>query len=148
MKSKNSKHLNDSRIPPVKSATNRAGSGIDSSRTTERRRRGGCSEKAIRHDILVELSKHGAFAWNAPTGVARPLGSERVVRYGLPGQPDVMAILPGGLFLGVEVKTKTGRQSREQRVWQCQCERMGGLYWIVRSVDELNKKLGEPVVRL
>lgn len=79
--------------------------------------------------------------WNSPTGVARPLGSERVMAFGVPGQPDIMGIMPGGLFLGVEVKTKTGRQSKRQKTWQCACERVGGLYLVIRSMDILEEWL-------
>ena len=96
------------------------------------------SEATIKRRILVRLSELGVFAWNNPTGVATPLGSTHVVRYGNPGAPDIIGILPGGRFLAVEVKTATGRQRPEQQAWQRACEARGGLYVLARSVEDID----------
>ena len=39
-------------------------------------------------------------------------------------------------FLCIENKTPKGRQEPEQKVFQCEVERHGGKYIIVRSIDE------------
>lgn len=62
--------------------------------------------------------------------------------FGIPGQPDIFAIIQGR-FVGIEVKTATGRQSKDQKNWQRNCERAGGLYIIARSVDDVEAALRE-----
>ena len=64
----------------------------------------------------------------------------RFVTFGIPGQPDIFAIIRGR-FVGIEVKTATGRQSKDQQNWQRNCERAGGLYILARSVDDVRVML-------
>ncbi len=91
----------------------------------------------LKSQVLVRLSELGVFAWSSPCAVATPLGTTRPTRFGLPGQPDIMAILPGGRFLGIEVKTGSGRQSPEQRNWQARALAQGALYIVVRDLEDL-----------
>lgn len=94
--------------------------------------------------VLVRLSELGIMAWNAPTGLALPIGTLRPVRYGLPGQADVLAVLPpSGRSLAVEVKTGRSRLSKEQRRWARRFQEAGGLYLPVRSIEDLMVGLEE-----
>jgi hypothetical protein len=96
-------------------------------------------ESHLRRALLVRLSELGIFAWNNPTGVACPLGTTRPVRYGLPGAPDIIAVLPPhGRLLAIEAKTHT-RQRPEQIAWQRRAEKVGALYLVVHSVDEMER---------
>lgn len=56
--------------------------------------------------------------------------------YANPGAPDIIADV-NGRFLAIEAKTKTGRQSEQQKV----CERMvtdsGGKYIVARSLQDV-----------
>ena len=97
------------------------------------------AERTIKAAILVRLSQLGCFAWNNPTGVAVPLGQKHAVRYGNPGAPDVLAIVPGGRLLAVECKSARGRQRPEQRAWQLRCEAVGGVYVVARSVEDVER---------
>jgi hypothetical protein len=54
---------------------------------------------------------------------------------GGPGGADLIGILDGRP-LAMEVKTPTGRQSKEQRMFQQLWETRGGVYLMPRSVDE------------
>ena len=54
---------------------------------------------------------------------------------GGPGGADLIGML-SGRFLGMEVKSPTGRQSPEQRQFQLLVESKGGIYLLVRSVDD------------
>jgi hypothetical protein len=56
------------------------------------------------------------------------------------GVADIFAI-KDGISLWIEVKTKTGQQSVHQKLFQKNIEMNGGVYWVVRSVDELKEKL-------
>lgn len=60
--------------------------------------------------------------------------------FGIPGQPDIFAIIQGR-FVGIEVKTVVGKQSKDQKNWQRNCERAGGLYILARSVDDVRAAL-------
>lgn len=77
--------------------------------------------------------------WRANVGVAR-IGF-RVVRFGIPGQADLTGILPDGRRLEVEVKSPEGTQSEEQRNYQRMIERLGGVYVLARSVEDVSGAL-------
>ncbi|QHJ84041.1 MAG: hypothetical protein [Caudoviricetes sp.] len=97
------------------------------------------SESDIQSLILIYVtSLPESFAFRMNTGVSNNDG--RFTRYGIPGQPDIFMIYRGR-FIGVEVKTKTGRQSEKQKQWQRNCERAGGIYILARSVDDVRDRL-------
>ena len=58
--------------------------------------------------------------------------------YGLGvGSADLIGCcVPSGRFLGLEVKTATGRLSEDQRRWLAVWAKRGALVGVVRSVDE------------
>ncbi len=51
------------------------------------------------------------------------------------GWPD-LTLCVSGTFYAMEIKTLQGKQSTEQKAFQHRIEKAGGLYHIVRSVDE------------
>lgn len=55
-----------------------------------------------------------------------------------PGFPDLLLLHPNGNyhFLAIELKTDKGRQSHYQRQWQDMIEREGGMYVIIRSLQQ------------
>ena len=62
----------------------------------------------------------------------------RYFKTGRAGCPEII-VCHKGRFIGLEVKTPTGRQSHVQKEAQIDIERAGGEYHIVRSVDDVNK---------
>lgn len=56
----------------------------------------------------------------------------------LKGVSDLIVVLPDKT-LYVEFKSKTGRQSLEQKLFQQSIEKMNQKYYLVRSVDEFIK---------
>lgn len=96
------------------------------------------SEAEIQKEILKALgARDDVRVWRQNTGAARRRGGGPLVRFGLPGQADILGLLvPSGRFLAVEVKTPTGRLSPDQRRWGAAIERAGGLYVVARSVEE------------
>ena len=97
------------------------------------------SEHDIQALILIYVtSLPYTFAFRMNTGKARMGG--RFVTFGIPGQPDIFAIIQGR-FVGIEVKTVVGRQSKDQKNWQRNCERAGGLYILARSVEDVRVTL-------
>lgn len=59
------------------------------------------------------------------------------------GTADIMFLLPCGGYasLQIEMKTKTGRQSKEQKEYQAAVEKVGHKYVICRSLDDCIKEV-------
>jgi len=64
----------------------------------------------------------------------------RVFKTGKPGTPDITVCFDG-LFIGLEIKTTTGRQSALQKKAQAEIEAAGGKYYIIRCLEDIWKIL-------
>lgn len=97
------------------------------------------SETDLVKAILLALSQRGdLMVWRNNTGALLD-EHRRLVRFGLPGSPDIIGWARGfspAPFFGLEVKTPTGRQSPQQRKFQSRAVADGAFYAVVRSVDE------------
>jgi hypothetical protein len=94
------------------------------------------TETAIMREILIAVNQlPDALFWRVSVGIGRSPDGRRVTRYGLPGQADICGVVRGR-HVEIEVKTPTGRQSRQQIRWQNAVERAGGAYVLARSVDD------------
>ena len=96
-------------------------------------------EHPLQSLVLAHLQKRGIFAWRSNTGCASTK-SGGFVRFGLKGQPDVIAVYKSR-FVGIELKGDTGRQSAEQRTFQAKCEAAGGLYILARALEDVTDVL-------
>ena len=96
-------------------------------------------ERAIQNAILRAFgTRRHLRLWRANVLAARM--GDRFVRAGVPGQADLTGILQVGsigVSLWIEVKSATGRQTREQVWFQQMVERLGGLYVLARSVKDV-----------
>jgi hypothetical protein len=81
----------------------------------------------------------GIFSYSNNTGTVKSSG--RFQRYGFPGSPDILGILPNGQYLGIEIKTGNAVQNKNQKKFQKKIQDNNGEYWIIRSIEELNGKL-------
>lgn len=80
--------------------------------------------------------------YNGFIQVGRPgLGRKIITKFitGRDGWPDITAVIKGH-FVALEVKTSTGVQSIDQKRIKAAVEQAGGLYWLIRSVDEFNDR--------
>lgn len=59
------------------------------------------------------------------------------LRFGVPGQADITGILSGGRRLEIEVKTGTGRLSKDQERFKTIIEKYDGVHIVARSVGQL-----------
>ncbi len=59
----------------------------------------------------------------------------------LAGVSDTILILPTGKLVFCEVKTETGSQSPEQIDFQKRVEALGFEYWLVRGLEDFQKKV-------
>lgn len=64
----------------------------------------------------------------------------RFPKYCRRGVPDIILLEPQtGRFIGLEVKTDKGKLSPEQERFQEDVKSTGAEYWIVRSIDDIEK---------
>lgn len=86
-------------------------------------------ELGARPDLLVVFRNN--------CGVAQLRGGHSV-RFGVgsPGGSDLIGLDRNGRFLALEIKTPAGRLSTEQRRFGELVSARGGLYLVLRSVDD------------
>lgn len=104
------------------------------------------SERVIQREILSYLAtRKDLRACRMNTGAATHRKSGVLVRFGVPGQADIMGILaPHGQLLAIEVKSKSGRQSSLQESFQEMVRKFGGIYILARSVKDVASQLPDP----
>ena len=91
-------------------------------------------ETKLQDAIRVELSKVGIVRRNNVGTFLTANGYP--INIGLPGEADLTLFQRGGKTVFIEVKTPTGRQSKQQRAFQKRVEELGFEYKIVRSLDD------------
>lgn len=96
-------------------------------------------------DYLQVLENQGKvfFQRMNTTGLYNPTtkGFMRMPKGVKKGMPDIL-VIQGGQVIGLEVKTETGRQSKEQRIMERRFKDNGAEYHIVRSADDVIDLLG------
>ena len=90
-------------------------------------------ETEVMREILVAISAlPGALFWRQQSGVFRSMSGRETVRVGIPGMADL-----GGVYRGraiqIEVKTPSGRLSKDQERWKNAVERVGGVFAVARN---------------
>ncbi len=96
-------------------------------------------EKDIQKAILSYLELKRIFHWRNNTGAFKTEGGG-FMKFGQRGSPDIF-VVKAGQIIGLEVKAPKGTQSDYQLSWQISFQEAGGLYYIVRSLDEVIKIL-------
>ncbi len=83
-------------------------------------------ETNIMNRIMLAMSKKGWLVWRNQVGLFKTMDGTRTIPIGIKGSSDLMAIKPTvitpemvgqtlAVFVAVEVKTATGRQSEPQK---------------------------------
>lgn len=87
-----------------------------------------------RTDVLV--------LWRNNVGVAERNG--HMIRFGVgnKGGADLIGLYRGR-FVAVEIKTPHGRQTLEQRQFEALVQKLGGIYVVLRSVDDAHQWLAQ-----
>ena len=105
-------------------------------------------ETNIMNKIMLAMSKKGYLCWRNQVGLFKTLDG-RTVNIGIKGSSDLMAVKPTvitpemvgqtlAVFVAVEVKTATGRQSEPQKKWQKAVEKLGVKYILARSENDID----------
>ena len=92
-------------------------------------------------DYLTMIEARCKLYWFRSASGAVQTASGRFFKSGKPGVPDISVIFKGQ-FIGLEIKTATGRQSSAQKKAQAEIERSGGKYYIVRSLADIKAIFG------
>jgi hypothetical protein len=100
------------------------------------------SEHEVQSAILQYLAIKQVMCWRANTGAMSGAhkGKRWFVRFGLPGSPDIFAVIAGQIY-GIEVKGPKGKQSESQIEFQARFERAGGKYVLAHSLDDVTAVL-------
>lgn len=105
---------------------------------------------------MLALSEAGCLIWrNETAGVwvgrvihqesaSLTLAGARMIQAGLcVGGADLIGVSPDGRFLAVEVKSQSGRPSKDQLNFIAAVQQAGGIAGVCRSVEEALKLLGD-----
>jgi len=97
-------------------------------------------EGAVLKECLEYLHKLGIFCWRNNVGAFQL--SDRYIKFGIKGAPDIIGVLKNGIILTVECKRRIGgKQSVDQKMFQYRIEQNNGVYLLVKSAVELEIKL-------
>lgn len=108
------------------------------------------AERDILKAILDYLAARRILAWRVNVGAipATYKGRQRFIRYGQPGQSDIVGILrPSGRYLAIEVKSAKGKVSDLQAVHLELVRSQGGIAGVCRSVQEVAELLRAAGIR-
>jgi len=61
-------------------------------------------------------------------------------KYSMHGVPDII-LIKDGFFIGLEIKTSTGKQSEHQKEFQRKCKENGAEYYVIKSLEDI-KEIG------
>ena len=91
-------------------------------------------ESQLQSSILEWLDLHKIFSWRNNTGALKT--ENRFVKFGYKGSPDIICVY-NGQFIGIECKSPKGKQSDNQEIFQDKLEKAGGVYLLVKNIDEV-----------
>jgi hypothetical protein len=104
-------------------------------------------EQAIQRAILELLRWRGIFCWkNNNSGIYVKARNTYIPSHAV-GVSDILGVLPDGRILCVEVKTATGRLSEPQKLFLDSINERGGLAFVARSIEDVEKALHDYIGR-
>ena len=104
------------------------------------------SEQEIQKSILDWLRMNGVFCWKQFGGGYFDQRRQRYIPTGVRGVPDILGILPGGVFLGCEVKRPGQKPTDDQLAFLRAITDAGGIGTWVTGIEELERDL-EPYLK-
>lgn len=114
------------------------------------RRKGKTPEAKVSASLDTYLKRIGAITIRTNAGMWQGEDGHYILG-AKAGTSDKTCCLPGGIFCAIEAKAAKGRLSEAQERYGERVRRLGGLYIVARSKDELRTALvdyfGEDIVR-
>lgn len=77
-----------------------------------------------------------SFLWSNNTGATKKRGF--YMRFGYPGSPDIIGCI-NGRFCGFEIKVGKDKWRDDQKLFCDRIKKAGGLYFLVKSIEEFNE---------
>ena len=105
-------------------------------------------ESRIQADIVKHLHERGLFCHSIPNeqGHGNAIRTGQLISMGMwPGVADLVIWISPGKIAYLEIKNEKGRQSDRQIQFQQRCLDNGFPYAVVRSVEDVDRFLGELV---
>ena len=96
-------------------------------------------QKAVLDYLELFSRTHNIYYFRAGAGAVKTQQG-RYFKTGKAGLSDIIALFKGK-FIGLEVKTKTGRQTQSQKKAEREIKEAGGEYHIVRSIADVKEIL-------
>lgn len=93
-------------------------------------------ERDVQNAILEWLSYKKIFHERINSGMI--FANKYAVKGATPGFPDILVLFKSR-FIGLEVKTDKGKQNENQKNMESEIKKHGGEYYIVRSIDDVEK---------
>lgn len=94
-------------------------------------------ENTVKSQCMQYLWTNGCFVWVNNTGAYKPEKSNRYIRYGKKGSPDIIGVTPSGKFIGVECKRQGEKAKDHQLEFGEKITANNGIYIVAHSMDEL-----------
>lgn len=104
-------------------------------------RRNAHPELDVQNAVKEWLNLHKVFFYRSDTRgriVGYDNGRPRFAPQETKGIPDIICVIRG-TYIGCEIKSSLGRQSDDQKAFQEALEKAGGLYFLIRSVDDCER---------
>jgi hypothetical protein len=125
----------------VKTTFRKSGLGVKRPRKTTLKD-GTTKESIIQADILRWLKSTGLMFWRSNSGSLFLHG--RHINLGPLGCADISVVVPPlGRFVGLEVKSANGKVRKDQVTYAAGLTAQGGLYFIVRSVQDAKNAIAQ-----
>lgn len=111
--------------------------------------------KIQNRSLLAVGMRPDCMAMRLQSGVFRAMNDpDRIVKVGAPGLADTMVFVRTVITadmvgktiavpLAAEIKTETGRQSKDQQAWQKSFEARGGVYRVIRRPEDMTDAVEE-----
>lgn len=101
-------------------------------------------EQNIQRLIMLALSEAGCLVWRNNCGMLKNEAGIPI-KFGLgnPGGSDLIGLTSNGRFFAIEVKTPTGKPTKQQLNFIEQVKSKGGLAGIARSPDDALRIINE-----
>ena len=96
-------------------------------------------QKGIMDYLALYAKTNPIYFFRAGAGAVKTMQG-RYFKTGKSGLSDIVAVVKGK-FIGLEVKTKTGKQTQSQKKAEREIKEAGGEYHIVRSIADVKEIL-------
>lgn len=97
-------------------------------------------ERAIENQILSYLRLKGIFAWKNTSGgyfdVKKGIFRRQASKYAIRGTSDILGIHKGR-FIAIEVKSRDGRVSEDQKLFIEAIRKNGGISLVARCLEDV-----------